>query len=195
MKATFARDIVVMGGSAGSSQALVRILSALPANFAATIVACVDAPVALNEALSSREPAWLQTRLPCRHAQEGTKLIVGTVFLLPSDVGGSISSGGLVSLKKMTDAEGAPSRIDALFSSAAAAFGRRLIGVVLSGDNDDGTEGLKTIESHGGLGIVQSPVDALQTRAPSHAVYANHPDRVAMLDEIPRLLMQWTHSS
>ena len=65
-------------------------------------------------------------------------------------------------------------------------------GGAVSGDNTDGTEGLKAIERHGGMGIVQSPVDAMESRAPSHAVEADHPACVAMLDQIPRLLMRWT---
>lgn len=194
-KSASARDIVVMGGSAGSAQALARILSALPEDFAAAVIACVDAPVALNEASRPQKPGGLQTRLPCHYAREGTKLIAGTVFLLPSDAQGSISPGGLVSLQKTIEVEGPPRRVDALFSSVATAFGRRVIGVVLSGDSTDGTEGLKAIESHGGMGIVQSPVDAVESRAPAHAVSADHPDRVAMLDEIPRLLVQWTRAS
>lgn len=174
---------------------MARILLALPEDFAAAIIACVDARIALNDVSRLQKPGGLQTRLPCHYAREGTKLIAGTVFLLPPDAQGSISSEGTVTLKKTIDVEGSPRRVDALFSSAAAAFGRRVIGVVLSGDNTDGAEGLKAIENRGGMGIVQSPVDAVETRAPSHAVYADHPDRVAMLDEIPRLLMQWTRSS
>lgn len=194
-KSASARDIVVMGGSAGSGHALARILWALPENFAATVIACVDAPVALHEASRPQKPGGPQTRLPCHYAKEGMTLIAGTVFLLPSDAQGSVSPEGVVSLKRTTDAGDRVGRVDALFSSAAIAFGRRVIGVVLSGDSTDGTEGLKVIESHGGMGIVQSPVDAVESSAPAHAVSADHPDRVAMLDEIPRLLVQWTRAS
>lgn len=195
-KSASARDIVVMGGSAGSAQALARILSALPEDFAAAVIACVDAPATLNEASWPQKPGGLQTRLPCHYAREGTKLIAGTVFLIPSDVQGLVSSEGRVSLRQRSaEVAALPRRVDALFSSVATAFGRRVIGVVLSGNDTDGTEGLEAIESHGGMGIVQSPVDAVASRAPAHAVSADHPDRVAMLDEIPRLLVQWTRAS
>lgn len=190
-KSASARDIVVLGGSAGSAQALARILSALPENFPAAVVACVDAPLALNEASRPQKLAGLQTRLPWHFASNGAKLTVGTVLLLPPDAHGWIAPDGSITLSTI-DAKGLAGRVDALLSSAATAFGPRVIGVVLSGDNTDGTEGLKAIERHGGMGIVQSPVDAVESRAPSHAVEADHPDCVAMLDQIPRLLVQWT---
>jgi two-component system chemotaxis response regulator CheB len=78
--------------------------------------------------------------------------------------------------------------IDALFRSAAKAFGPRVIGVVLSGYLDDGSAGLHSIKRAGGLAIVQDPKDALVPSMPESAIAATKVDHICPVTEIPDLL-------
>ena len=71
----------------------------------------------------------------------------------------------------------------------AAVYGRRVIGIVLSSMEDDGTAGLKAIHREGGICIVQSPSDATARGMPTSALLSNHTDFCVLLDEMPKLLM------
>lgn len=78
--------------------------------------------------------------------------------------------------------------IDVLFESAAEAFGARLIGVILTGANNDGANGLSQIKQAGGLAIVQDPETAESPYMPKSAIAATTPDYVLSATEIGNLL-------
>ena len=74
--------------------------------------------------------------------------------------------------------------VDPLFISAAEISGERVIGVVLSGGDGDGAEGLRSIKDHGGETLVQHPEDAAIPSMPKAAIVMDHPDACLSVEEI-----------
>jgi two-component system chemotaxis response regulator CheB len=78
--------------------------------------------------------------------------------------------------------------IDVLFQTAAEAYGRNLTGILLTGTNNDGSEGLKTIKQFGGKTIVQNPAEAEFPEMPQSALKLFDPDMILNLKEIGELV-------
>lgn len=150
------RNIVVVGGSAGGIDALRVLVAHLPAGLRASVFAAVH----LRDGLHSTLPGLLDAAGPltCLPAFDGPYL---ESFVYVARPGLHLS---LVDGEMRVDAgpreNGFRPAIDRLFRSAARAHGPRVIGVVLSGMRDDGTQGLAAIQRCGGLTLVQDPKEA-----------------------------------
>jgi len=83
--------------------------------------------------------------------------------------------------------------IDVLFESAAAAYGERLVGVVLTGANDDGARGAARIKARGGVVVVQDPATAEAPVMPRATIEAVRVDRILPLEEIAPFLTEVCH--
>jgi two-component system chemotaxis response regulator CheB len=184
------RDIVVIGASAGGLAAFRTIVSALPADFPAAIFVvqhmASSAPSLLPELLGAF------SSLPARHPDDGEAIERGTIYVAPPDHHLVIQPGHL-HLVRGPKENGFRPAIDATFRSAALAYGRRVIGVVLTGMLDDGTAGLLAIKRHGGLALVQEPRDAAYPSMPQSACRYVDVDRVCRLDEVALQLIQLVH--
>jgi two-component system chemotaxis response regulator CheB len=161
------RDIVVVGGSAGSLEALRDIVGRLAADspFAMFVVVHVM-PTGL-----SRLPEILSRTgaLPARHAEEGDRIEPGRILVAPPDWHLLLDADGAHVNRGPRENSTRPA-LDPLFRSAAAAFGARVCGVVLSGHLDDGSEGLHLVAAAGGLAIVQDPREARYREMPLNAL-------------------------
>jgi two-component system chemotaxis response regulator CheB len=73
---------------------------------------------------------------------------------------------------------------DPLFISTAKSHGQRVMGIVLSGGDGDGATGLRAITEHGGIALVQSPLEAVSPSMPRAAMMADHPDACLPVGEI-----------
>lgn len=178
------RDIVVIGGSIGGFQALRTIAAALPPDFPAAVFVVLhigEKPSRLPELLNAIGP------LPAHHAVDGEPIAPGQITVAPPDRHLLIVRRG-VRLTRGPRENWARPAIDPLFRSAAAAFGSRVIGIVLSGALSDGTEGLSAITRHGGLAIVQDPKDALNPGMPQSALDHTRIDHCVPASEIAGLL-------
>lgn len=159
------RDIIVIGASAGATTVLTRLASRLPADFPAILLArhIGNHPSVLPELLSA--PGRMRTR----HASHGDAVVPGTILIAPPDHHMLVADGAIRLTRGAKENLARPA-IDPLFRSAAACFGARVVGVVLSGRLDDGTAGLQAIKACGGLAIVQDPADALEPSMPQSAL-------------------------
>jgi two-component system chemotaxis response regulator CheB len=174
-------DVVVVGASAGGVEALRRLIASVPADFPGTIFVVLHLPTNAHSFLPtilSRAGA-----LPVHHAVDGQVAERGTIYVAPPDVHLLVKPSGMQLLRGPTENGHRPA-VDPLFRSAAQSFGGRVIGIVLSGVLDDGTNGLLAISSHGGLTVAQSPEDALYPSMPQSAIDNVPVDLVAPADEI-----------
>ena len=161
---TVRRDIIVIGGSAGSGAPLKRILSELPENFGGSVF------VVQHRAAEARDTKLVGSfRLPMSFATDGQRFEPGHVYLAPANrhlmLGGSV----MRVLSGPRENMARPS-IDVLFRSAAVALGPRVVGVILSGNLDDGVAGLLAIRRCHGVTVVQEPDEALAAELPTLAL-------------------------
>ena len=148
-----ARDIVVVGGSAGGLEALRELLGALPAHFPAAIFVVLHMPPGHG----SRAPQLLARHcaLPLRIAREAMPIEPGTVTFAPADV--HLLLGAChVHLRRGPRENNFRPAVDPLFRSAAVYHGSRALGVVLSGVMDDGAAGARALDRVGARVLVQS---------------------------------------
>jgi two-component system chemotaxis response regulator CheB len=160
-------DIVVMGASAGGVQPLRQVVSAFPAGMEAAVFIALHT-LATAESLLP-ELLSRETRIPAVTAQDRSLIEVGKICVAPPDRHLLFHEGALRVTRGPKENRHRPS-IDVLFRSAAMAYGPRVIGVLLSGADDDGTAGMMAIKRCGGITIVQDPAQAEYPEMPSSAL-------------------------
>lgn len=161
------RDIIVIGGSAGSFEPLKTIISGLPASFPASVLVVVhmmaDFPSLLEEHLSAC------SRLPTTQAVDEEPIRRGRIYIARPDYHLTVEAGRMRVLRGPRENRHRPA-IDSLFRTAARVYGPRVIGVVLSGNHDDGSMGLYGAKQRGGIAIVQDPSEAAWSEMPRRAL-------------------------
>ena len=162
-----ARDIIVIGASAGGLQPLTELVRALPSDFNAVVF--VVRHIAAEA--ESNLPSLLErtAQLKVTHAIDGEKFQNGQIYVAPPDRHLILEDGQIILSNGPKENRVRPA-IDALFRSAALAFCQRVVGVVLSGHLDDGTAGLWAVKSRGGMTIVQDPNEASSPSMPRSAL-------------------------
>ncbi|PHV32527.1 chemotaxis protein CheB [Janthinobacterium sp. BJB312] len=181
--------LIVMGASVGGVSALSTIFAALPANFPAAILAVMHVG-ARNSVL--HEILGKTSALPVRFAEEREPVRAGRILLAPPDrhmLVANLAGQATVELTRGPKENHTRPAIDPLFRSAAAAFGPKVVGVILSGYLDDGTAGLQAIKACGGRALVQEPQDAVAPSMPQSAIdYAEVDWRLPAAEIGPALL-------
>src|SRR5688572_2901117 len=162
------KDIIVIGASLGGIEALKSLAGTLPQDLNAAIF------VVLHIAASSPGvlPAILRRSgpLPASNAQDGESIKKGHIFVAPADHHLLLDQTGRVRVTRGPKENLCRPAVDPLFRSAASAFGKRVVGVVLTGGLDDGTAGLSAVKQQGGTAIVQHPNDAVAPSMPLNAM-------------------------
>lgn len=177
---------VVIGASAGALEALSAILPYLPASFPVPILIVVHIPPDRPSALANLFAA--KCRMAVKEAEDKEPLLAGTIYFAPPDYHLLVEVDKTVALSSDEQVFFSRPSIDVLFETAADAYQERLIGIVLSGANSDGANGLKAVMAAGGVGLVQNPDTAFAAAMPEAAEKMN-PDADAMtLAEIAEYL-------
>lgn len=175
-------DVIVMGGSAGALDALSLLVGALPAHCALSLAVVVHLPATRPSRLASVLGA--RCLLPVREIEDKDPIVPGVVFVAPPDYHTLVERQRTFALSADEPVHFSRPAIDVLFQSAAQAYGGRLAGVVLSGANADGAEGLAAIERAGGTCVVQAPATAAVRDMPDAAVAAAPGARVLPVAQI-----------
>jgi two-component system chemotaxis response regulator CheB len=182
--------IVVIAASTGALGPLRRIVSALPATSAATIFIVMH--IGAHESNLPEILSW-SFDLPVSFAKDGASIEPSHVYVAPPDHH-IILEPGRMHLSRSAKVHNARPAADPLFMSAAEAYRERVLGVVLSGGDSDGAEGLKVVKLHGGRTVVQLPDDAADPSMPQAAIARDHPDACLSVEKIARLVGALGHA-
>jgi two-component system, chemotaxis family, protein-glutamate methylesterase/glutaminase len=163
-------DALVIGGSAGSVEALTAILPALRPTCGIAVFVVMHLPRERPSLLVNIFAPKCQLRVV--EAQDKEPVEPGTIYFAPPDYHVLIDRGPHIALDAGELVNFSRPSIDVLFESAADAYAERLMGIVLSGANGDGAAGLKAVQSAGGLTLVQHPQTAVARAMPEAALFA-----------------------
>ena len=133
----------------------------------------------------SHLPSLLQAAgaLPATFADDGVFIKAGHIYVAPPDRH-MLLAPDVIRLSDAEKVHFTRPAADVLFISAARAYGRQVIGIVLSGGGVDGAAGLRTIKASGGTALVQEPDDAAVATMPRAALKAAHPDALLPIGDI-----------
>ena len=178
-------DLIVMGASAGGIEALQDVLTQLPGDLPAAV--CIVQHTASH---STGHLARILDRagpLSAALAQDGESIEHGRVYIAPPDHHLLVKPGYVCVARGPRENSTRPA-IDPLFRSAAASYGSRVIGVILTGLQSDGSSGLLAIKRCGGLALVQDPNDAMYPDMPLNALACVDVDYCLPLTKIGAVL-------
>lgn len=180
--------LVAIAASTGGPQILHRLLSELPPDFPAPIVIVQHINAAFAESLAG----WLanSSKLKVRLAQDGEPLIPGHVLVAPPGQHTVIPFRGRVALKPGVERDGHMPSGTVLLESAAKAYGRRALGVILTGMGEDGAEGMLAIKQAGGVTLGQNEESCVVFGMPGAAVERKAVDHLVHGDEVASALMR-----
>ena len=178
-------DIIVLGASAGGVLALSEVIGSLPADLPAAVFAVLHvsphAPSALPRILSRAG------ELQALHPKDNEEIQPGRVYIAPPDRHLAIENGHVVTTREASENGHRPA-VDVLFRTAARYYGPRVVGVVLTGNLDDGTAGLAEIKERGGVAVVQDPEEADHAGMPTNAILHVPVDHILPMAAIGTLL-------
>ena len=175
-----------IGVSAGGLNALSRILPLLDRDLALSVLVVQHLRPDSDSYLVHHLARLSAIRV--KEAEDKETIEPGTVYIAPPDYHLLVETDRTLSLSAEERVYFSRPSIDVTFETAAEVFQNRLIGIVLTGANNDGSRGLARIKYFGGMTVVQSPDSAEYDIMPCSAIDAVEVDRIIPLDEIARLL-------
>jgi len=184
------RDVVAIGVSTGGPPAVQKVLSALPADFPASIVIAQHMPQAFTGPFAKRLDGLC--KISVKEAEPGDRLKPGCAFIAP---GGRHLM--LKQLMSRVDLEVTPEPATALYKpsanvligSVAEAVGRRALGVILTGMGNDGMEGIRQLKQKGGRALAQSDATCVVYGMPKAIVDAGLSDEIVDIDDMAQAIM------
>jgi two-component system chemotaxis response regulator CheB len=177
---------LVIGGSAGSLMVASRILQALPVNFGLPVFLALHRQKQMRTGLL--EVLAAKSSIPIVEPFDKELIKPGRAYLAPSNYHMFIDLGNRFALSTDEPVFHSRPSIDLTFTSAAQVYRDKLIGVMLSGANRDGANGMKKVADFGGFTIVQHPDDAEVSTMPNAAIETSRVDKLAYSSEIINFL-------
>jgi two-component system, chemotaxis family, protein-glutamate methylesterase/glutaminase len=180
------KEIIVIGGSAGSYNVVRNLLGSLPEGFRIPIVLCLHRLKAEKSGFD--DSLNLVSRIPVIEPMDKQPVAEGYVYLGPANYHLLIEKNRTFALSIGAEENYSRPAIDCTFDTAADAFGKRLIVILLSGANVDGAQGIRNAFLKGALTIVQDPEEALFKIMPEAALKLFTPHKILTSSEIINLL-------
>jgi len=180
-------ELIVIGGSAGALDLMLDIAGALPD--------ALVAPVVMVLHLQANQPSLMPDLLArscdrqVREVEDKLTMQPRTIYVAPPNYHVLLERDRTLALSVDPPVHWSRPSIDVLFESAADAYGERLMGIVLTGANQDGAAGLLAVKRAGGVTVVQDPQTAQAALMPAAALQRAEPDHVLPLDGIAALLL------
>lgn len=181
-------EAVVIGTSAGAVEALSTLLPSLPEDFPLPVMIVMHTPPDKKSVMPDLMQAKCKVKV--REAEDKEPLQPGTVYFAPPDYHLLVEDDRSLSLSVEDPVLFSRPSIDVLFESAADVYGERLIGVILTGANPDGANGLKILSEAGGLAVVQSPTRAQSPFMPEAALKACPDAHILDIEQIGPFLQK-----
>lgn len=179
-------EAIVMGASAGGVSALLCVLALLPRNLPIPMMIVLHLPDDHESQLA--EVFGRRLGRPVREARDKEDIEAGMIYVACPGYHLSVERDRSLSLSQEDRVHYSRPSIDILFESAADAYGSKLVGVLLTGANEDGARGLARISQSGGLTIVQDPLQAQVSIMPAAALALHQPGHILSLSGIGHLL-------
>ncbi len=179
---------VVIGGSAGSFQGVVKILSQLPQGFTLPIIMSLHRLKHVRHGFV--EALSIKSVVKVTEPDDKEPIKKGGVYLAPSNYHLSVELGNYFSLSTEEMVNNSRPAIDITLSTCAYNYKNKLIGILLSGANRDGALGMKSIADWGGRTIVQDPAECMIETMPKAALAVTNIDHVLTIDQIVEFLKE-----
>ena len=176
------RKIVIIGGSAGSLEVIMRLLPSLHANLRIPIIIVMHRRNTYESLLAKILSA--KTTLKVKEAEEKEKIIPGNVYIAPADYHLLIEENFTFSLDDSEKINYSRPSIDVTFECAAKVYRSNLVCILLSGANADGVEGLKMVKQYNGIAAIQDPATAQVSFMPQQAIQHVDLDHIFKIKEI-----------
>jgi two-component system chemotaxis response regulator CheB len=173
---------VVIGGSAGSFQGVVKILSQLPPGFPLPIIMCLHRLKHVRNGFV--EALSIKSVVQVVEPNDKENIKKGSIYLAPANYHMSIELGNHFALSTEEMVNNSRPAIDITLGTAAFVYRDKLIGILLSGANRDGGLGMKYIHDRGGLTIVQEPTECMIDTMPKAALAVTKIDHIMKVDQI-----------
>ena len=173
---------VVIGGSAGSFQGMVKILSQLPKGFPLPIIMCLHRLKHVRNGFV--EALSIKSVVQVTEPNDKENIKKGGVYLAPANYHMSVELGNYFALSTEEMINNSRPAIDITLSTSAFVYKEKLIGILLSGANRDGAAGMKNIHEKRGLTLVQEPSECMIDTMPRAALSVTKIDHVLKIDQI-----------
>ena len=180
-------EAVALGVSAGGQEALRQVLPRLPEGYPLVVVVVQHIPADAGDLIAANLDVRCAARV--KDAEDKEPLEAGTIYVAPAGYHLLVEEERTFSLSVDPQVNWARPSIDVLLESAAEVLEERLAGVILTGANEDGSQGLRAVKERGGLTVVQDPETAHCDVMPLAALAATEVDHVLDLDGVARLLL------
>jgi two-component system chemotaxis response regulator CheB len=179
-------ELICIGASWGGLDAVGRLLTDIPEE--------IDVPIVIAQHRHSTSPGGMLAELlhlrikrPVQDVDDKTAIEPRNVYIAPPDYHLLVERGSFA-LSIDERVQYARPSIDVLFESAAHAYGPSVIGIILTGANEDGAAGLAAIKRRGGVAVIQDPIDAARRTMPDAAIAATAADAILPLEEIGKFV-------